>query len=46
MAGTETTSSTILWSLLCLLHYPEAQSKLREEIFDVIGKKLDYNVLC
>ena len=37
-AGTETTSSTLNWALLCLLHYPESQKKMREEIIDVIGK--------
>ncbi|CAK8696141.1 unnamed protein product [Clavelina lepadiformis] len=36
-AGTETTSSTINWSLICLLHYPEIQTKLREEIRKVVG---------
>ncbi|XP_076802018.1 cytochrome P450 2U1-like [Clavelina lepadiformis] len=37
LAGTETTSSTLNWALLCLLHYPESQRKMRKEIIDVIG---------
>ena len=38
IAGTETTSSTLYWCLLCLLNYPEAQKKLRDEIISVVGK--------
>ncbi|XP_076817174.1 cytochrome P450 2U1-like [Clavelina lepadiformis] len=37
VAGTETTSSTLYWGLLCMLHYPETQKKLRKEIFEVVG---------
>ena len=37
LAGTETTTTTLSWSLLCLLHYPEAQKKLRKEVLDVFG---------
>ncbi|XP_076825962.1 cytochrome P450 2J6-like [Clavelina lepadiformis] len=37
LAGTETVSSTLTWALLCCLHYPEAQKKLREEILNVLG---------
>ena len=40
MAGTETTASTLRWCLLALIHYPEAQMKMREEIKSVIGNKL------
>ncbi|CAK8694869.1 unnamed protein product [Clavelina lepadiformis] len=39
LAGTETTSSTLNWALLCLLHYPETQKKLRKEILCVIGSE-------
>ena len=38
LAGTETTSSTLYWAILCLLHYPETQMKLRSEILHVLGK--------
>ncbi|CAK8678669.1 unnamed protein product [Clavelina lepadiformis] len=37
VAGTETASSTLSWSLICLLHYPEITKKLREEILSVVG---------
>uniref|UniRef100_H2Z9F5 Cytochrome P450 2U1 n=1 Tax=Ciona savignyi TaxID=51511 RepID=H2Z9F5_CIOSA len=37
VAGTETTTSTVRWSLLCLIHNPETQEKLRKEIFEVLG---------
>ncbi|XP_076824768.1 cytochrome P450 2J6-like [Clavelina lepadiformis] len=37
LAGTETSATTLSWALLCLLHYPQAQAKLRKEIYDVIG---------
>ena len=37
-AGSGTTSNTITWALLCLIHYPEVQTKFRKEINDVIGK--------
>ncbi|CAK8674850.1 unnamed protein product [Clavelina lepadiformis] len=36
IAGTETTSSTLNWALICLLHYPETQRNLRKEINRVI----------
>lgn len=38
VGGTETTSSTMNWALLCLLHYPEAQKKLRKEVVNIFGK--------
>ncbi|XP_052702725.1 cytochrome P450 2C14-like [Crassostrea angulata] len=37
-AGTETTSTTIRWSLLFLLHHPEWQQKLRDIIDAGIGQ--------
>ncbi|KAH9490073.1 cytochrome P450 2 sub U member 1 [Bulinus truncatus] len=36
-AGTETTSSTMLWCILYSLHYPEMQRNIHDEIFNVIG---------
>nr|XP_009858562.1 cytochrome P450 2U1 [Ciona intestinalis] len=35
--GTETTVSTSRWAILCMLHYPETQKKLRNEIMTIIG---------
>nr|XP_002123213.4 cytochrome P450 2U1-like [Ciona intestinalis] len=44
LGGTETTTSTLRWALLCLLHYPQTQTKLREEINEVIGDgKVSYS---
>ena len=37
-AGTESSSTTIRWSILYLLHYPEIQDRLRTDITNVIGK--------
>ncbi|CAK8684918.1 unnamed protein product [Clavelina lepadiformis] len=37
VAGSDTTPGTIMWCMHTLLNYPEAQGKLRKEIFDVIG---------
>ncbi|KAL8221817.1 UNVERIFIED_CONTAM: hypothetical protein K2H54_074531, partial [Gekko kuhli] len=37
-AGTETTSSTILWGLLKMVLHPEVQEKVHEEIEKVLGK--------
>lgn len=37
-AGTETTSTTIVWLLIFLIHHPKLQEELRENIDDVIGQ--------
>ncbi|KAK6189765.1 hypothetical protein SNE40_001761 [Patella caerulea] len=37
IAGTETTSTTILWTILYFLHHPNIQSKCYKEIQNVIG---------
>lgn len=36
-AGSETTSTTILWSLLFALHHPDVQDKIHKEIVAEIG---------
>ena len=38
VAGTETTASSIRWAMLFLLHHPDIQTRLREEINLVIGE--------
>lgn len=37
LAGTETTSSSLLWAFLFLLHHPEMQQRIHKEIDDVVG---------
>ena len=38
MGGSETTSITLLWTFLFLLHRPEAERRLREELEAVLGQ--------
>ncbi|XP_041090073.1 cytochrome P450 2K3-like isoform X2 [Polyodon spathula] len=38
-AGTETTSTTLLWGLLLMMKYPHIQEKVQEEIESVIGRE-------
>ena len=35
LAGMETTSSSLLWTFLFLLHHPEVQSKVHQELDEV-----------
>ncbi|XP_061185633.1 cytochrome P450 2E1-like [Saccostrea echinata] len=37
-AGTETTSTTLRWVLLYLIHYPHWQKSLQKDVDDVIGQ--------
>lgn len=37
-AGTETTSTTLNWCMLCFCHYPECQEKIAKEIETVMGE--------
>jgi cytochrome P450 len=37
-AGSDTTSSTLSWAFLYMLHYPEVLAKVREEIDTVVGR--------
>lgn len=39
LAGSETTTTTLKWSWAFLVNHPEIQSKMREEIDDVIGSR-------
>ncbi|XP_022087530.1 cytochrome P450 2J3-like isoform X3 [Acanthaster planci] len=36
-AGTDTTSSTLLWLISFVLKYPEVQEKIQQEIYEVVG---------
>ncbi|KAM9329525.1 cytochrome P450 2U1 [Gastrophryne carolinensis] len=38
VAGTDTTSNTILWSLLYMCHHPDVQKKVQAEIDVVVGR--------
>ena len=37
LAGSDTTSTSLEWALLYMIHYPDVQAKMREEIDAVIG---------
>jgi len=37
LGGIETTSSTLLWAILILVHFPECQTKMVEEIKHIVG---------
>ena len=36
-AGTDTTTTAMKWFILYMLHHPEVQQRMRQEIHDVIG---------
>ncbi|KAK6965388.1 cytochrome P450 2U1-like isoform X1 [Biomphalaria glabrata] len=44
IAGSETTSTTIMWCLLYMLHYPEVQQKIYKEIVEQIGTDRPPNI--
>ena len=37
-AGTETTATTLTWTIVYLLHHPDVMEKVQEEIDKVLGK--------
>ncbi|XP_055502991.1 LOW QUALITY PROTEIN: steroid 17-alpha-hydroxylase/17,20 lyase-like [Leucoraja erinacea] len=43
-AGAETTSTSIAWIILYLLHYPQVQTKIQEEIENNIGYERPPNI--
>ncbi|XP_070764313.1 cytochrome P450 2J2-like [Enoplosus armatus] len=43
-AGTETTATTLRWALVYMMHYPEIQQKVQEEIDRVIGQSRQPNM--
>ncbi|KAF5285647.1 hypothetical protein FQA39_LY16553 [Lamprigera yunnana] len=38
-AGMETIKNTLLWSIIFMLHYPEAMNNIQEELDQVVGRK-------
>jgi cytochrome P450 len=38
-AGTETSSTTLLWALLYIAKFPDIQKKLQDEVDSVIGRE-------
>ncbi|XP_033110809.1 cytochrome P450 2U1-like [Anneissia japonica] len=39
IAGSETTATTIMWTILYLVKYPEVQEKLQQEVDEVLGQE-------
>nr|APH81376.1 cytochrome P450 CYP3034A1 [Tigriopus kingsejongensis] len=37
MGGSETTSITLVWTFLCLLHHPDVQDRIHQELDSIIG---------
>ena len=49
LAGAETTSTTLTWSLINLMQYPEKQKKIHDEIDNILGDEvpnLEYKGRC
>uniref|UniRef100_A0A9J7XJX4 Uncharacterized protein n=1 Tax=Cyprinus carpio carpio TaxID=630221 RepID=A0A9J7XJX4_CYPCA len=44
VAGTETTSTTLLWAFVYMMKYPEIQEKVQEEIDKVVGRSRRPNI--
>ena len=40
LAGAETTSTTLTWSLINLMQYPEKQKKIHDEIDNILGHEV------
>ena len=38
IGGSETTATSINWTILYLLHYPHVQDKIHEELDQIVGK--------
>uniref|UniRef100_A0A2C9JDR8 Cytochrome P450 n=1 Tax=Biomphalaria glabrata TaxID=6526 RepID=A0A2C9JDR8_BIOGL len=45
LAGTDTTSDTIYWFVLYMLHYPDVQKKIFDEINEHVGTDIVPNIL-
>ncbi|XP_059169542.1 cytochrome P450 2J2-like [Physella acuta] len=45
IAGTETTSTTILWCLLYSIHHPDQQEKVYQEILEKVGTERTPNMM-
>ncbi|XP_071961583.1 steroid 17-alpha-hydroxylase/17,20 lyase-like [Antedon mediterranea] len=39
IAGTETSTSTLLWAVACMIDNPDVQEKIKKELDDVIGDR-------
>ncbi|XP_048362912.1 cytochrome P450 2C31-like [Sphaerodactylus townsendi] len=42
-AGTETTTTTLLWGLLLMTNYPDIQGKVQKEIDDMLGSSQSFS---
>ena len=45
-AGTETTTTSLLWTLCLLANRPNIQQKLHEALFDILGESGHYRLSC